>query len=314
MPIAAVLNGYYRSGTTFLWNYARATLRDHTCLQQPLHPRLASLLQAARTDNVPDPLHGLRLWEEYLGLQQCTLERLLRNHPNTTEAGIASEGALHAYLDVLHSLPEKLVLQPNTLHFYLDVVAERYGARLVHVVRHPLDVMASIERAYLRVPGSAVKELLKRIARPYGLPQAFDVEKEYRWIVRHTGRPHGYYDNWKLRYLVAPFSFLHKLAVVWTLSNYYALRTLERRSGLLLVYEELVSRPEERFPELSRFLGGEFKEIPPIKPGTVGRFSESALQRFRRAVAEAGIEKEYAAIVRSLGAWGPFYAEGIRPQ
>lgn len=300
MAIKLVVNGYFRSGTTFVWDFMKEALREegYLSLYEPLNPDMAILINKER-DNRINVLHDRFVYKEYLEIDERTLARLLRNNPNANGFGIENDAALIAYLDIFHGMERKLFLQPNRLHFHLDLLFERYGANVVHVIRHPLDVYLSIAKGAYVLVESRFKRALHALARPFLLVRSFEIEKQYRWINYKAGYPAGYRDSIRLR-LLNRFDAFEKFVVVWTVSNYCALKSIQAHGGMLLVYEQLLGDPERALQRLNGYTGTEVREIPAVRRDNFYKFDAKMLEKFHQTVAKYSLGREFDFILDAV--------------
>ena len=303
MPIKIVVNGYFRSGTTFIWKYLKESLRDYACFYEPLNPELALYIKKEKHTKRKDRMHNEYLMQEYLSLDEGTLNRLLLNHPSTNKSGIYNEEALKAYLDIFHNLPCNVLLQPNRLHFFLDLFFNEYKAKVIHIIRHPLDVYLSMQKAYsYNYNSSITKSILKKMLKVFAIQNKYDVDKDYKWIAKHTGYPYASLESWNIKYLNR-FDYFSKFVVVWVVSNYYAIKTIEKNGGLLVAYEEayeeLLQNPEEvLFKQLSVYLNTDLKSASAIKNNNYFKFSGRDFKKFQNIISQYKLEKEFEYIER----------------
>jgi len=295
MSIKIILNGYYRSGTTFLWKYLKDSFPEHISFYEPLHTELALSIHQEEKGGENNRLHGEFLWQEYLNLTSEKLSQIIAHNPNANKEGIKSEQDLLTYLDLFEEMKEKVILQPNRLHFFIDTVSKEYNSKMIHVIRHPLDVYASMKKAYLNVK-SPVYKIAKKLFYPgFWISPGFDLSKEYRWINENKKYPIDKRCNWFNKY----FSLDHfgKFVVIWTISNYYAIKSIEKNKGLILVYEELVDNPKKISKDLEKFLKTKFENPIRVKRKNSFKFSNSELKRLVRAVKKYKIEKEFRYVI-----------------
>ena len=264
MPVKYVINGYFRSGTTMLYDAVSDALGDQSfSFYEPCYPKLGLVIRNEEAVQKTDPLHGKKIWREYHRLDDSRRNDILRNHPNTSGAGIQNDPAFLNYIHQFHSIPEPVFLQTNRYHFFLDVVFKEFHIPVAHVIRNPIHVYESICAAYFSSVSPA-KKIIRRITQRYTMKNFFGLENEFDWIVRHTGFPLVIYNNWRLRHFSPP-DYFTKFVVVWIVSNYYALRSIEKNNGRLLIYEQLLSNPEKEFGQLSQYFGFSIKS-PAMKP------------------------------------------------
>jgi hypothetical protein len=226
------------------------------------------------------------------------LDRILLNHPNCTKSGISSERDLRDYFDVINSLPDNIMVQPNRAHFFLGTFFREYDSKVIHIVRHPLDVFLSMKKAYLNNP-VLLKRLARKVLHPFIIHDNFDVKKDYEWIMKHTGYPYASYDNWNLKY-IRKLNYFDKFVAVWTISNYYAIKSIQENHGLLVVYEELIRRPKDVLQQICDYLDIGYKSLPEIKKDNCFKFANSNLKKLERSVSRYKIGEQFHYVVNQI--------------
>lgn len=309
MAIKLVVNGYFRSGTTFVWGYLRDSLPNYICFYEPLHYGLGTWIQREKRKKIKDPLIKELLWQEYINLGDEELVKFLRNHPSATKDGIYNESALVTYFNNLNKIPKPVLLQPNRLHFFLDTFKREYGAKIIHVIRHPLDVYNSIlnvdKTMYLNGNKKGKlkyysKKVLKTLYPNIRLHLGdFEVEKDYRWIRTHIGLPYQHEDNWSIKYFHRQ-SYFEKYVIVWTITNYYALKTIKNEQGYLLVYEELVKYPQKVTKDLEAYLDLKIKNKPSVMKNNAFKFEKSQLKGLAQVIEKYGLQEEFNYIIATV--------------
>jgi len=191
------------------------------------------------------------------------------------------------------------MLQANRMHFFLDV-AKDYNAKVIHIIRHPLDVFASMERVYEEDKKSKLRSTLKKMGKVYGFQKlnSFDLDKEFKWINKHIGYP-TYSESFVEKYF-KEHDYFGKFVVVWTISNYYALKNVEKNNGFWISYEEAVEKPERTFKKISKYLEIQYKESPKIKKKNSFKFRKKDLEKLKRKVKEYGIEEEFNYVINKV--------------
>ena len=303
MPIRIIVNGYFRSGTTYLWHLMKRAMENEHCYYEPLNDHLALYVRHEMLNKKAHPVHGIRLWEEYVKLDPAMLDKLLKNHPSTTKDGISSEVALGDFLDIFDQIDSPVLLQTNRLHFFLQYAFERYSAKVVHVVRDPIDVYLSMQETY-RYNRSSAKRLLKMAVAHWGFRGAFDIERDYDWIRRRVGFPPAELDSWRLLLTRQRIDSFRKFCLVWTISNLVAVRTTERVGGYILPYEKLVKEPAETVLDLSRYLGIALPTPDEKHHAQRRKVRSSMIRRARDAVRYLQIEDEYQELTSRIHSQG----------
>jgi hypothetical protein len=293
MPIDIVVNGYFRSGTTFIWDYLKNELEryDYLSFYEPLNPDLAILLRKEIKENKKNKLHNKFVFKDYMKLPEEILLKILRDNPNANNIGIISSELLKLYLDYFHNLEKKVFLQPNRLHFHLDIIFENYTNKVIHIIRHPLDVWLSIEKSAYSLVENKIKLALHKLAKPFKLKDAFEIDKQYQWIVNRLGYPYNLKDSLYLKFF-NKFNAFEKFVVVWVISNYYAIKTVEQYGGLVIPYEYILDNPKEFKEKVSEFIGIHLEEIPNVKKGNYFKFDKKSEKKLRKVFRNYKIQDE----------------------
>jgi hypothetical protein len=289
VPIRIVLNGFFRSGTTLLWDWFRRALPDALCFYEPLHPDLERLARDELRTAEPHADHGLLLWEEYNRLPEGARAALLRDHPGRLGRDWHDESDLFRYLDRFHELPGEVVLQPCRASGFLSGIASRYGARTVHMVRRPLAVLDSMIKS-----ASGSRYSLKRMLVPLlwrsRLVRGYDLQETSDWIrSREPGveRPH-------------PSGILEQHLFVWTHSNHWAVEAIGSTNGTMIAYEELLADPKGVRARLERDLERDLPADPPLRPARSIVVSDRDVRNAARAVTRLGLEERFEAVCAAV--------------
>ena len=227
MPIKYIVNGSFRSGTSFIWKEIKESNNSLVVLYEPCHENLTALL--AEGD---DSLHGIKLWSEYLNNPDI-LAVVKDNKPSP----IFNYGkdAHSKYLLELNLLNKSLVLQTNRWHLYLGRVRDvQKGVRYLHVMRDPHHVYSSIKKAYANQGKNKMARSLKGIMpQEYLAKRAFNIKLHYLECCRILGAtPSCKYSAWQMFFYT------------WIVSNESVLRFISNESGLVFTYDKLIDSPE----------------------------------------------------------------------
>ncbi|NOY22412.1 MAG: hypothetical protein GXO70_02715 [Acidobacteria bacterium] len=289
MAIRWVINGYFRSGTTFLWErFREATNGEVLCLYEPLHPDLPVFLENDGLDKSGRRLHQLDLWSDYLRIPSGQREFLLKRHPNRSGNCSWNHQELTDYLQILHGLNKDVMIQANRLHYDLPCVVELTDARIVHIVRNPLDVFHSIRHTYFTNP-RLFRGFARRMAYPCRGNHAFETAA---WFSRAAKK------SPKLSTVLIgnPWGLLPWFVPAWVIANYSAVQAITGSTGMLCAYEEIFLRPAFLAKALETHLGTPF----PIDRDDVRARSrenrEKGWRKFNRWVKRWGLETEWNAI------------------
>lgn len=295
MPIKLIVNGYYRSGTTFFWSLlnSNSLYTQPYVFYEPLHPRLHLHIEKNKHSKEFSPLHGQRIWNQYNEIPENVILNLLKSHPNTIDSNfISNKKILLDYLKVFDSMDEDIVLQTNRLHFHLDDIAKEYpNIKIIHLVRNPLDVYSSMKKASFK-SNKRIKGLIKGLFQSNNV--FFDIHKEYKWVSNRLGKDFERFFNWTKR--IKRKSVFEKFVVIYILANYYAIKSIENH-GKVLTYEMLTNEPNQTSRILSDFLGQEFR----IDAGTIIKKAilqedKNLLKNFNVYADRNRLNKEYSYI------------------
>ncbi len=260
MPIKIVVNGYYRSGTTWIWKVLKNELKEHLCFYEPLNPRLANIIQLERRFKSKFFLHSEFLLQEYINLDDSDLLKILRNHPNNNSVGFYGDAQLLKYFDIFNDMKENILLQANRLHFHVDLISDRYGPKLIHIIRNPVNIFLSIKKIKNSLRKNNETSFIKQIAINFTgfmiLKNFFYINNEFRWINKYLGSTIDV--NKKDKFFTREYykrNYFAKFIFIWVLSNYYAIKSIERHNGYLLVYDHLRQNNSAALDKMFDYLG-----------------------------------------------------------
>jgi len=295
MPINVVVNGFFRSGTTFIWSYLKESLEKHISLYEPLNPDLALLLNREK-QGITNSLHDKYVFKDYLDLKEDLLNQILRNHPNTGGRGLGSDLEIFNYLDLINSIEGNVFIQPNRLHFYLDAINDRYTNNIVHIIRNPLDVYSSINKAAYALVENELKQFLHQILKPLMLSRSFELKQSFDWIISKYGYPANYKDTISSR-LFSRFNTFEIFVLVWTISNFFALKSCVEKNLLFVPYEFIVQNPLGFKEKIADYLEHPEMKMPEVKFKNRIKKYEG---RFKNCIKKLQIEKEYKYIIELI--------------
>jgi hypothetical protein len=247
MAINFVINGYFRSGTTFFWSIIKQNFQNNV-FYEPLHPSLPNNIWI--TDNI-DYLHQKDIWADYRELSFIEKLKLCRSHPSAKTDICLNDDLLINYYNIYNRLDNDCGMQFNRAHFHLDIFHHTYKCPVVHIIRHPMDVYASIMKI-IYVNQSIKNKLLYIFYRKFIILNNFEVIRDYKWINTFIKQFNSFEKSRKS--LFQNISFYEKFIIVWIMSNYYAIKSIEICNGLVIAYEELIDKPQEMASELFRHL------------------------------------------------------------
>ena len=300
MPVVAVFDGFFRSGTTLVWNILKRSNPDCLVFYEPLKPTLPAEIEAYKTK--AHPLHKLRLFDEYHSCGPAFIRRvqdaLKRYYRHKTPEALCS------YLALYHELPGRVVLQTNRLAPFFPEVAAALDAQLYFLIRNPEDVLRSMTTFIETVYAGTEKTWKQRISR--GLCRLRNIHPE---AMRFGGLPlieciharHGIPRQWGSRAYRRSIARdpLRTFVLDWVLYNYTAFQSFNTLQGLF-VYEDLVRAPE-RYQDCLRDLR--------LDTGLVRKqpldFDKYLSNSYCDLVRRLGVQEEYDAVVaRVQRAWG----------
>ncbi len=233
MPLKAIFNGYFRSGTTYIWYTLKKFNPDKLVFYEPLNPNLFIYIQNEKGEK--NSLHGKYLWKEYLQMDNAFLQKLRINHPNLQHRTEIPRNykILLDYLEVFNSINRDVILQTNRLHFYYKIIAEKYNIPIFHIIRDPIEVYLSlINTRYHNFPffnkiiyntnPFNIKDIAVYIYMYYGIPYYLNANRIKEFF---------YFHNRKKMFLVT-----------WIICNYEAIKFLEDINSLetLINYNKML--------------------------------------------------------------------------
>lgn len=276
MGIKLIINGYFRSGTTFVWNYLYPILKSKGFLSfyEPLLPYLGQDVNKERISRKINPLHSSRLYQDYNALPDNVRTHIFLNNPNANSFGIRNSLELKNYLDLYNEMSAPVFLQTNRLHFFFHDISSWYEPIIIHIIRNPLDVWVSIKNAYLKHNLSDVrgaKYIYYKLKRDFSLGQTFEIDKQFKWILFKVGLP-VYYKLDIFRKITWRLDVFERFVVNWIVSNYFAIKWL-KDSQSLLVYEHILNEPEVLSNRLSKLLKFDLTSPQDVKRSNFNKYT-----------------------------------------
>ena len=125
----------------------------------------------------------------------------------------------------------------------------------------------------------------------------FGIKNEFNWILKRVGKPETYYQNPLIR-LKFKMSLFEKFVVVWTVSNYQALKSVDQCNGFILVYEDFLKNPEKVTGRLSNYLGVKIKNNQCVNKTKLQSFKN--IKHFKKVAKKFGLEKELNYILKTV--------------
>ena len=218
--IELVMNAFPRTGSTILWRMVKEARPDALHLYEPLHDKLFILLDDEGDKS--SVLHGVPLWQDYFKVDRKTVHEMRLKHRDCTNLLRLQD--IQRYLDVVDAIPERLILQPNRMHFILRDLAQRYDCKVLHLTRGPADCFLGFVEIF-EMFGSALT-------------------KDYNWWIDNIC---GFVTFFKNQYesMVMKFNaplvtgFLDKWVVVWAYQNYYAVDQADGKDVMAVSLEDI---------------------------------------------------------------------------
>jgi len=226
-----LINGFFRSGTSAVWDNIKKSNPGTGVFYEPCHPELIKFVMS---DEELNSLHGIELWQEYRIFGQ----KLLSKHPyiGCSAYGKRVESYVELFEEYSRNNNKNLVLQSNRWHFELGNFLEQ-GYGVVHVVRSPKDVLLSMKTAYTSRESSRFAQFLKRILINYNVSGFW----EFGSLMDYLTAIHSCESlrNGAKRNAFS-LGLEEQFILIWTLVNYYAIRMLEKNEkGSVVSYEKL---------------------------------------------------------------------------
>jgi len=294
MPLTFILNGYFRSGTTVMYKLIKDSNPDKIVFYEPLHDKLFSFLGNHKIGQI-DKAHNMCLWDEYFLQGEEFIDTLRERHPCTGQLFSIDSLKVINYLDIFHNLPKDVILQPNRMHFVLGKIAQHYKIPCTHMIRNFLDSYLDIINTY-RQKRSKEVVFIADILRKFNLlplKKAFAADKGLEFIFEYFGKPPKWAD---IAFKIAHYNDTLGIYLVnWTITNYVAIKQLEKYGGFLLIYEDLVSNPSKVFDELGQISGLGFKKefANMISKKFTYKYDSQLVKRLKDKIREYQIEPEY---------------------
>ena len=238
--IKFIVNGYYRSGTTYLYEEIKSSNNQLGVFYEPTSHSLSSFMFRK---NGNFKMHSKYKYDmvgsAYKKLDiDCQLQ-LLRNNPFIGNLDLPTDIQVKSYLELFQTLDFDCVLQTNNLHFHLGYIANELDIPIVHLVRDPIDVWKSV----LAVPknrSSKSKDIIKSLINLFNYNLPFNLSTEYEYIQKRFNPVDADNRSWKSKLGLRPaFEVFVK---VWIESNYQAVKhCVNNPNALLLSFDELLS-------------------------------------------------------------------------
>lgn len=250
MAIEVIVNGFYRSGTTMIWDILKKSNINKKIFYEPLNPYLMYYIKLEAFSHKPNPLHNMLLFQEYIETGPRLIEKISSKQPMFNQAFPEDRNKLFEYLDIFQDV-DNSILQVNRLHFHLTDIHNLYNAKLIHIIRNPFDVYKSIVVDFYKNHYHSkwkLKYFIQyKLRKKYYLHfDHFDIRTMYEFIQKKYG--------YGIDSLIAIDDDSFKYFLVdWIVCNYYAMRSIEEARGLLLTYEEIIVDSEKALNKIYQY-------------------------------------------------------------
>jgi len=226
--------GFGRSGTTWVSDIV-SKASGRAVLFEPLHPEVLDRSRELSYRSEYDDADSRYLYDHLLSLlaKGDKSPWLLRNHlpwpPHEIDAHLT--GLIWDEIQILGFKSIRATLAP-------DWVVEKFGRRMLFVMRHPLAVMASVTR--------------RTNFWEFGWPDTYEIFIANSLASKHA-ITRGVRDLFESR--PAPVSALERVATMWAITHAVALPKLEGLGIPVFFYEDLYERPFTTSRKMLRHLG-----------------------------------------------------------
>jgi len=229
-----IINGFFRSGTTFLWRVIRDS-SDYVCFYEPLHPNLEQFVTDKPSIHMT---HGAELWNEYRELNELEKSKLFSLNKVINGGQPASEQAIK-YLEFLSELRVKVLLQPNRASLLLhDVLNFSTDAKVIHILRDPFEVWESMcKMAIYR--GRYI--FIKRYFPFFAFIRGFELFKAGRDVDSFRNVSNFEMILNCIRFFGGKHYLFRCFLRIWIQCNYSAIKAVEQQNGIIVSLENLIT-------------------------------------------------------------------------
>ncbi len=299
--IKFILNGYFRSGTTLLWKIMRDSNPDMYVFCEPLHNDLFNAMHREQVLNQYG--HGYSTTSEYIALGEEFLTRVRQSHPLLgTDVYTYKVDEVVKYLNIYDSLDKPVILQPDRMHFLLSDIADVFDCKVAHIIRHPLEVFLSVMFSSPKL--KTVRKLtgidpcflrLLHNSNPFFLEEQYDFICRYFGLLQTLNTPYG-------KYIYPKRYYLERFIICWTISNWYAVNEIDKANGLIVRYEDIVSRSEDTFQTLEEYSGVKFNPMnAKINTNSIKKYKNSDVSRCLFLAEKVGVLEKYRYLMERFG-------------
>lgn len=146
--IVGVLNGYYRSVTTFFQKIVHDFNPDVIDLHEPTSPIILEEIERYRGEET-HPLHGWNVFDGFYRLDRDTFEKFKKVHkrvmkkPENACGVVMNRKDAMKLLEPFHESEEKIFIKSNQLHFHLQTIKEEFSIPVIHISRDVAEIVFS---------------------------------------------------------------------------------------------------------------------------------------------------------------------------
>ena len=163
--IVGVINGYYRSGTTFMQRLCCKSNSNLIVLSEPTQHEIIDHIMANGC-NSTNLLHGWEIFKDYCRLPRDVKHAFMKRHFDVFDHDkkqwgvMTSAGAVRHLLQPLHDCEQQVVIKSTQLHLFLDDIKEWYGCWVLHLDRSVENIVADHFTYYALTKSNEAKKLL----------------------------------------------------------------------------------------------------------------------------------------------------------
>tara|TARA_R110001583_G_scaffold34238_3_gene115158 strand:+ start:2846 stop:3733 length:888 start_codon:yes stop_codon:yes gene_type:complete len=292
MPLKLIVNGYFRSGTTAVWEALRKSNCNSVVFYEPCHEKLPLILDVVSDEE--DILHGKKLWNEYFenGIFSSVIRKV---HPNLGVVYPSESRKVLDYIDIYNELESNVILQTNRWHEYLYDIHKEYGAVVVHLIRNPVDIYASFEESLFK-NRNGFSKIKSYILRYVFFEDVFYVNETFYFLKRRTAKGELKYRGFKRKICLIFHSRFEKFMYAWILYNYQAFVDCKRIGGHVAIYEEL---GQGKLTNYFNLIGYDFDEVL-LKPKRVVFITDDEVCRLSVVADKIGLLSEFKYILKEI--------------
>lgn len=313
--IMIILNGHFRTGSTMLWSIFKKSNPYIFSFYEPFHPQIFK--------DVIMPLREFR--GDYKKLNKNTIKKLRKHHKIVPK--VISFEKWEDYLDILNSLKKPVFLQPNRASLILKKINKKYGSKIIHIIRNPLDSLVSfgileyknkkrLNENFVKRMKKDFKRFLKSIKLIYQIKNFSDYIYLLKFYLEKLFNktafiPSNFYFKESYALYVKKgllkkdkkHDDIDKFLLVWAELNYRAKKQIESlgKEGICIYYEDIVSNSEEEFKKLEKFSNLKInKKLIKVRKDSFRNFPKKTKRYILYKIRKNGIEKK---VKYFMGKW-----------